>query len=227
MRGKVKVFVSCAAKDEEHKAALLKHLRALGDRVELWNARMITAGNHREETIEARLRWAELVLLLVSSDYLADAQTHQEMAHAIAQQKQVVPVFVRPVDLKGTVIEGMEMLPHGMMPVTLWPSPDEAWLSVATGIRGIVEKRLGVAPASTGPVYSGGASAPTPGLRRSQRERPPPRRRPTPRTSACRRSCPPSSPSRRRSPRSRRARAGEAEPGCGSPPSSAWPAWPP
>lgn len=140
-------FYSHAPKDEPLLAELKTHLSALQQQgLEMWDAGRILAGEAREEALSRRLEEADLVLLLISADFLASetcqAQLQRAMERHHAGDAHVVPILVRPVDVRDTPLEGLTFLPTNGRPVKSWKDTDDAWLEVVKGIRALVEELL-------------------------------------------------------------------------------------
>lgn len=142
--GEVEVLISYSHQDEALKNQLLKHLSLLKRQgvIRDWHDRDIEAGFEWRREIEAHLESAEIVLLLISSDFLAsDFCFNIEMKRAIERHDQgqacVIPVFLRPCDWKGAPFGKLQGLPADAEPVTSnrWSSVDEAFVMVASGIR--------------------------------------------------------------------------------------------
>ncbi len=149
----VDVFISYAAADEALCMELEKHLAGLKRyrMLRTWSDRSVTAGDDWRKATDARLAAAEVVLLLVSSDYLASDYLHEveamtSLARAHAGDARVIPVLVRACDLNGVAFEGLTPLPRDGVPVTLWPNRDAAWTAVAVGIREVITSAPVVAP---------------------------------------------------------------------------------
>lgn len=145
--GAARVFFSYAAEDEPHRATLEKHLRLLQRQglVKGWHARMVAPGEERDAEVRRHLDAADVVLLLVSSDFLAcDRVWKEEMARALerhdAGEARVVPLFVRPCDWRGAPFARLQGLPRDGEPVTRRGDADEAWAEVAAGLRALVER---------------------------------------------------------------------------------------
>lgn len=141
-----RVFISYARKDDEHLIELEKHLSNLKQQgwIEPWTDRMFVAGDGWEDTLLEKLRESELVILLVSSDFNASGYIQdKELPLILERQKQnlvcVVPIIIRPVDIKGSVLADLQGLPLGRLrrlkPLTTWKNRDSAWLSVVKGLR--------------------------------------------------------------------------------------------
>jgi hypothetical protein len=142
------VFVSYAREDEAHLRTLEKHLSLLKRRglVETWHDRMIGAGDEWAARIDEALDLADVVLLLVSPDFIASEYcVDREMARAMerhdAGEARVVPIFVRHCDWRDAPFARLQGLPRDAVPVTRWSDPDEAWTNVAVGLRAVIERR--------------------------------------------------------------------------------------
>lgn len=112
-----KLFFSYAHEDEAHRDELEKHLASLKDQglIECWHDRRLTPGTDFAVAIDGHLVEADVVLLLVSSSFLASKYCHGiEMQRALDRRKAgeciVVPVVVRPCDWKrlGRVFSGSQ-----------------------------------------------------------------------------------------------------------------------
>ena len=138
----IRVFVSYAREDEALKDELLKQLAPLRRRgaLAVWHDRDLNAGEPLPQ-IQAELDQADVVLLLLSVDYLASDELHdREMMRAIerhtAGAAKVIPIFLRPISIEDDApFAELSGLPSGRKPVVTWPSRDEAWNDVLRGIR--------------------------------------------------------------------------------------------
>ena len=67
------------------------------------------------ETVEnekAAIDQAKVVMVAVSADYVASDQFEELVKYAADQGKRVIPLISQPKDLEGTLLEGLEPLPH-------------------------------------------------------------------------------------------------------------------
>jgi TIR domain len=117
-------------------------LKRLG-RITEWYDRDIRAGVEWEREIGAQLDSADIVLLLVSSDFMySDYCYSVEMQRALERHQRreayVIPILLRPVDWDETPISQLQMLPSDRKPITQWSDRDEAFLEVEKGIRKMV-----------------------------------------------------------------------------------------
>jgi len=149
-RAAIEVFFSYAHKDEELRDELEKHLAILKRQgvIAGWHDRKIGPGREWQGQIDAHLNSAGIILLLVSSDFLAsdycyDNEMKRAMERHEAGEARVIPVILRPVDWKGAPFAKLQALPKDAKAVTTWPNRDEAFANVAQGIRAAVEELIG------------------------------------------------------------------------------------
>jgi hypothetical protein len=142
----VNVFYSYAHRDERLRGELDKHLSPLRrDRIAVWHDRQITPGSDFSNEIDRHLATSDIVLLLISPDFLASDYCYcREMKCAIQRhligRARVIPVIIRPCDWHSTPFSRLLALPKDGKPVTTWHRRDEAWLYVAKGVRRAVEE---------------------------------------------------------------------------------------
>jgi len=100
--------------------------------------------------IENRLNRAQIILLLVSADFLNSPYCiGYEMRRALElhneRKARVIPIILRSVDWEDALFGKLQALPKNAKPVTTWPNREEAFLDIAKGIREIV-KELNLLP---------------------------------------------------------------------------------
>ena len=141
------LFYSYAHADESYADSLRKHLAILKRQGLIcdWHDRQITAGRDWEQEINQHLETADIVLLLVSADFLAsDYCWSREMNRALqrhdAGEARVIPVAVHPVDWEGAPFAKLQGLPKAMKPISQWQNSAEALADVAQGIRRVIKE---------------------------------------------------------------------------------------
>src|SRR3954464_6609931 len=99
------IFFSYSHKDEALRDELETHLSMLNRQgfITTWHDRRIAAGDIVDPTISAHLESADVVLLLVSPDFLASDYCYdKEMSRALERHEagecRVIPVILRPSD---------------------------------------------------------------------------------------------------------------------------------
>jgi hypothetical protein len=149
----VEVFFSYSHRDDDLRQSLLTHL-ALLKREGLilpWHDRQIDAGDDWEGEIDGHLETAQIVLLLVSPDFIAsDYSYDREMKRALERHERgecrVIPIILRPVDWRTAPFSKLQALPRDGKPVTSWTNKDEAFVDVARGIRAVISGLPAPAP---------------------------------------------------------------------------------
>jgi hypothetical protein len=148
----LEVFYSYSHEDEKLRDRLEKQL-ALLKRTGLivsWHDRRIDAGQEWSKQIDAHVRSAHIILLLISADFIAsDYCCAVEMQIALERHGKheavVIPVILRPVDWSTAPFARLQALPRDGKPITKWENEDEAFADVARGIRDVVSRFEGSA----------------------------------------------------------------------------------
>jgi len=142
MEEPVNVFFSYSHQDEKLRNKLEVHLSTLQRQkvIKSWHDRKIGAGIEWAQAIDDNLNAADIILLLISADFLASEYCYGlEMERAIARhdagEARVIPIILRPTDLHGTPFGKLQAFPRDAKPVTRWSNRDEAFVNIAQGIR--------------------------------------------------------------------------------------------
>lgn len=142
----LEIFYSYAHEDEKLREELEKHLSVLKRQgvITGWHDRKISAGQEWKGQIDAHLNSAQIILLLVSADFLASDYCYDvEMKRALERHEWgeacVIPIILRSVDWHDAPFGKLQCLPTDALPVTRWEDRDEAFKNIATGIRTTVE----------------------------------------------------------------------------------------
>ena len=148
----LRLFVSYSHKDENLRAALDDSLAGLqrDGVIDLWHDRKISAGQEWAGAIDANLEGADIVLCLVSagfmaSPYINDIELKRALERHEAGEAWVIPVLLKPADWESSPLGRLQALPEGGKAVTKWTNRDEAFVSIAKGIREVA-KRLAERP---------------------------------------------------------------------------------
>jgi internalin A len=146
-RQTVRLFYSYSHKDETLRNELETHLKLLQRQglLETWHDRQIEAGEEWKQKIDDNLERADIVLLLVSADFIASDYCYEkEMGRALERHAQgatrVIPVIVRDVNWRIAPFARLQALPKDARAVTLWENKDSAWRNVSEGIEQVVEE---------------------------------------------------------------------------------------
>jgi TIR domain len=158
------LFYSYADKDEKLCAELEKHLSILQRQriIAGWDRRKLLPGVDKNQVSDEQFSSAQIILLLVSPDFLASDASYAEMERALQRHKAglaiVIPLLLRPVDWKPASFAHLQALPHNGVPVTKWGNRDEAFADITKDIRLAIEQR-------NGPSFQASHSAPSTGDR--------------------------------------------------------------
>src|SRR5438874_2040111 len=130
----IEVFYSYDQADEPLLKELEKHLAILLRQgyITSWNKREISAGQEWKYESDKYLNRANIILLLVSPDFIASDYCYSiEMKRAMerheAKEARVIPIILRPVSWEDALFGTLQVLPTNRRPVTSWPSRDEAF----------------------------------------------------------------------------------------------------
>ena len=140
------VFISYAHEDQALLKELEKHLATLRRQniIASWYDGAIIPGEEWEHQIIEHLNSAQIILLLVSADFINSdfcygIEMEQALARQDADQARVIPIILRPVDWNAAPFAKLQALPSGSKPVTRWPTHDDAFLDVVQGIRKAID----------------------------------------------------------------------------------------
>lgn len=137
-----RLFFSYSHKDEALRDQLEVHLSMLKREglLETWHDRRIIVGSELDSAIRAELDRADVVLFLVSPDFLASNYCYEEEAsYAMQRHEQklarVIPIILRPCEWHQAPFGKLLAAPTDGKPITKWPDQDDAFLEVTRAIR--------------------------------------------------------------------------------------------
>jgi hypothetical protein len=143
----LRLFVSYATEDEDYRRQFEQALAGMrrAGLVETWTFREIAPGEDLDHAISSSLDRADIVALFVSPAFLdSDYCWDVEMKHAVERhdrgQAVLVPIVIRSCVWEDTPFARLNALPTDAKPVAEWASRDQAWTSVARGIRTVIER---------------------------------------------------------------------------------------
>lgn len=147
----INVFMLYAEEDEALKSELEVHLSLLSQqaKITLWDEGRIGLGKDVDQSIRDFLQQSELILLLISANFLVPevyGKYESDIRAAYNRQQagkgQVIPVILRPCLWQLDVLSKMEPLPKGGHPIRSrhWDNRDVAFQNIAMGILNIVDQ---------------------------------------------------------------------------------------
>ena len=123
----IRIFIAYSKHDEAYLKALLKHLKPAtkNNTIEVFHDGEIEAGKEWNKTIKDNLHQSDIILLLVSANFVAtDYCYDEEMIAAIALHEQgkaqVIPIIVTPFDFEDMPFAKLNFLPSKAKPISLY-----------------------------------------------------------------------------------------------------------
>ena len=142
----MKLFYSYCRKDEEFRDDLEKHMEMLraNNLINEWHDRKISPGSKWNDEIKAQIESSDIILLLVSANFLASTSCKEEIRRALDLSKErgatVIPIVLKPCAWKESQeINKLQALPEDGKPVTCWNNRDSAFLNIYQGIESVVK----------------------------------------------------------------------------------------
>ena len=145
----VEIFCCYAHHDEALLNKLKTHLSPLQREglIDVWHDRNISAGKEWGSEISEHLNTADIILLLVSPDFMASEYCYSvEMKRAIErhdrEEARVIPIILEHVYWQITPLKKLQALPTDARPIVSksWHNRNEAFLDVVKGLRKAVEE---------------------------------------------------------------------------------------
>ncbi len=140
-----KLFIAADPKDDEFKTELVKNLKPLV--ADVWHEGLIEAGSDVDATVLENLESADIILLLVSADFLAsDSVFKREWKVALKKHKdksaKVIPIITRTCNWEESSPDLTKMDP--ILPrkgievgkaISSWENPDDAYSMIVKEIQ--------------------------------------------------------------------------------------------
>jgi len=142
------LFYSYCHKDKTHRANLEKHLTMLVRNKEIlqWYDGNITAGSPWEKKVLENLEMADIVVFLVTANWLNSQACIEEWNQAkkyskSQPNKRLIPIIANDCAWKDFDDMGeMLVLPYDGKPVANWKSMDSAWSNVYAGMKEAIDE---------------------------------------------------------------------------------------
>ena len=143
----IKIFISYSHHDEGLRQELDTHLSSLKQQglIDVWHDRRIIGGSELDPEINKLLSSANIILLLISPDFIASNYCYNvELQAALQKHKNgtatVLPVILRPCDWHDLPFGGLLVSPPDGKPIIKYPSLDDGFQEVVKEIKRIIEK---------------------------------------------------------------------------------------
>lgn len=148
MSNPLEVLCCYAREDQEMMALLNKYLTPLQKlgQITLWSDLNLKRGADRENELHQHLESADIILLLISPDFLASDDCYDtEMGRAIERHKQgsarTIPILLRPVHWHNLPFAQLQVLPSNGRPITKWSDRDDAFYDIIGSIHQVIAER--------------------------------------------------------------------------------------
>lgn len=148
-----KIFVSYSHKDEFHLEQLKTHLSGLVRQklIDVWDDRQVLIGEKWNDSIKLKLDTSDIVLFLLSSDFLASTYINEvEIERTIERHKKgevlIVPIFVRPCDFESSALNEFQGVPRDAKFIANWESVDSAFLEVTKELKKLIQNFKQITP---------------------------------------------------------------------------------
>ncbi len=143
-----KLLIVADPKDESFRDEIHKNLKPLP--LDSWHSGLIEAGEEIAETFQQKMDHADIILLLVSSDFLAsDNIYNKELPMALQRfqdkKSKVVPIITRPCNWQQLkeLTQMPSILPKKNLEVgkaiSSWDNPDDAYRMIVQEIEGLLK----------------------------------------------------------------------------------------
>jgi internalin A len=150
---KLRIFFSYSHKDELYRNELEVHMAMLkrSGRIETWHDRKIMAGDHWDDKIKEQLQQADIVLLMISSDFLHSDYIWEQELSVLRHRKsdksdslRIIPIFTRPCDtndLDEMQWQGAQKDKQSQMPwISSASDRDAVYADIVKNIRSTIEE---------------------------------------------------------------------------------------
>ena len=147
----LKIFICCAKEDRASLNALKKHLKLLqlDELIEVRNDLEILAGAEREKEINKHLYEADIILPLISSDFMSSDFSYKvELKRAVERNEKnearTILIILKHVYWEQEALKGLQVLPTGAEPIVggKWRNKDVAFSNVSRSIYEVVMEML-------------------------------------------------------------------------------------
>ncbi|MDQ5937359.1 MAG: hypothetical protein QG574_4718 [Cyanobacteriota bacterium erpe_2018_sw_21hr_WHONDRS-SW48-000092_B_bin.40] len=143
----MKAFFSYSHVDEVLRESLERHLTPLKREadLDLWYDRKMTAGSDLNSVISENLLRADIVLFLISSDFLHSHYCYNieflsTLERHLRNEVRIIPIIGRTCDWQSTPISKLLVTPQDGKPIDLWPNFDAACFDVIKQVRMVINE---------------------------------------------------------------------------------------
>lgn len=138
-----KIFISYSRRDQKWVDRLRKHLSIFRgqEMLDPWYDRAIEPGEKWTDKLDKQLKSADIILLMISADFLSSDIARSEMEQALARhdagEAAVIPVILKPCLWENTPIANLQALPRDAMPISVQADKNQALFETSREIQRI------------------------------------------------------------------------------------------
>ncbi|HVG40119.1 MAG TPA: toll/interleukin-1 receptor domain-containing protein [Chitinophagaceae bacterium] len=144
----VKIFISYSSKDIDWMNDLLTQLNVLkinDKQLEIWQDGLLDPGIKWDAEIKAKLYTANIVLMLISANFLtSEYVTNIEIKETLVRKEKgdvvAIPVILKPCAWEQTPLAQFNALPRHGKPISQYGDRDSALYEVVTGVQRVIKK---------------------------------------------------------------------------------------
>jgi TIR domain/Effector-associated domain 11 len=143
------IFISYSKHDNELREELDTHLAGLRRRkiVTNWDDRHIIGGELWDDAIKTKLKKADIILFLVSANFIATDYIWEHEIPIAEEQRQngkarVIPIILKACQWTKLDFAKQMALPSKGIPINTFSDRDTAWLEVVEGIEKVINDVL-------------------------------------------------------------------------------------
>jgi len=165
---KLNIFISYSRRDLTYKNELKRHLKILqrNEEIRIWDDGEIKAGDTWNQQIHNELDNADIIIFLISSDFLAsdfayEIELKKALERAERNEVRVVPIILTECLWKETPISKLSVLPSNGVPVysSRRKDSDEAWFQVVETLKYLIYEVKDNIPTPAAAVQDGETAA--------------------------------------------------------------------
>jgi TIR domain-containing protein len=146
-QAEIRIFCSYSDEDRALQDRLERHLSSLvrGGGVLTWDKHKVTAGQERQREIDNQLKQADLILLLISANFISSDDCYAgDLVNALQRyhidRTRVIPILLKPCTWDELAFSSLQVLPRSLLPVTLWSNRDAAFTHIVGEIKTVVQE---------------------------------------------------------------------------------------
>ncbi|MFK7774609.1 MAG: FISUMP domain-containing protein [Saprospiraceae bacterium] len=154
MSSPVKIFIAYSREDSKLMEKLRTHLRPLerARMAKIWYDGIIEVGNDWEKEIKNHLHSAQIILLLISADFIdSDYCYDEEMMDALKKEERneakVIPIILRPCAWSYSPFAKLQVLPTDGKPVI--EHEDYAFTEIVESVGKICQRKIEIQKAAS------------------------------------------------------------------------------